>query len=114
MIDRMQRVEALIQEEVSRLIEADAETLGMVSILAVQVQRDLSAATVFIQPVLASDPQALLRELHSKNHAYRTTLLKRLHLRRIPELHFELDRRGEEIGRIESLLDQIGEEEQQS
>lgn len=109
MTNRIQRIDELLREELSRLLEEDAEQLGMVAVVAVRTTRDLSYSRVLISPVSTQDPQIVLRQLTERASFYRHRLLKHLNLHRIPQLQFDLGENEEEYFRVEALLDQIEE-----
>lgn len=110
MIDRMERINELLRQEVSRLLEAEAETIGMVSVVAVDAARDLSKATVYVVNVLENTPPTFIDLLNKHSRAYREQLLKKLHLRRVPDLTFILDRQGDVVNRVEELIDILHDE----
>ena len=104
---RTRRVGEQLQRELAGLIRDDIKDprLGMVSISAVQVSRDLSHAKVYIS-VLGSEEQAQ-ESLAVLRHAagyLRHRLGKLLHIRVIPELHFFYDRSLEEGARMGALI----------
>jgi len=89
--------------------------LRMVTISEVRIDADLAQAIVFIS-VSPQTPQEDRRHrldslsvLIRAAGFIRSQLGKRLHLRRIPELHFKLDDSQERGDRILNLLDQINQ-----
>jgi ribosome-binding factor A len=104
---RTYRVGEQIQRELATLIQNELKDprLGMISLSAVNVSRDLGHAKVFVS-VLGSDAQ-VAESMEVLQHAagyLRHKLGKSLHLRVIPELHFFLDRSLEEGARIGALI----------
>jgi ribosome-binding factor A len=104
---RTYRVGEQIQRELAGLIQSELKDprLGMISISAVNVSRDLGHARVYIS-VLGSDEQ-VTESMEVLRHAagyLRHRLGKSLHMRVIPELHFFLDRSLEEGARIGALI----------
>ncbi|HSG11074.1 MAG TPA: 30S ribosome-binding factor RbfA [Gammaproteobacteria bacterium] len=104
---RSRRVGDQIQRELSELIrdEINDPRLGMVSISAVTVSRDLAHAKIHVS-VLGDEVQAT-ESVNVLNHAagfLRHRLGKILHIRVIPELKFHLDRSLEEGARIGALI----------
>ncbi len=104
---RTRRVGEQIQRELAALIRDDIKDprLGMVSISAVQVTRDLSHAKVHVS-VLGNEQQS--REsvdvLNRASGFLRHRLGKILHLRVIPELRFYLDLSLERGARMGALI----------
>ena len=104
---RTRRVGEQIQRELAELIRTELKDprLGMVSISAVQVSRDLGHAKVHVS-VLGTEEQSR-ESVKVLNHAagfLRHKLGKLLHIRVIPELHFFLDRSLEEGARLGALI----------
>jgi ribosome-binding factor A len=104
---RSRRVGDQIQRELSGLIREEIKDprLGMVSISAVTVSRDLGYAKVYVS-VLGDELQAS-ESIDVLNHAagfLRHRLGKLLHIRTVPEFKFLLDRSLEEGARIGALI----------
>jgi len=106
---RTRRVGEQIQRELAALIRDEIKDprLGMVSISAVQVSRDLSHAKVHVS-VLGNEEQSG-ESVTVLNHAsgfLRHKLGKLMHIRVIPELRFYLDRSLEEGARLGALINE--------
>jgi len=104
---RTRRVGEQIQRELAELIRAELKDprLGMVSISAVEVSRDLSHARVHVS-VLGNATQTAesLKILQHAAGFLRHKLGQGMRMRIIPELHFHLDRSLEEGARISALI----------
>ena len=104
---RTRRVGEQIQRELAALIrdELNDPRLGMVSISAVQVSRDLSHAKVYVS-VLGNEEQSgeSVRVLTHAAGFLRHKLGKSMHIRLIPELRFYLDRSLQEGARLGALI----------
>ena len=117
---RSRRVGDQIQRELSGLIRDEIKDprLGMVSISAVSVSRDLGHAKVHVS--VLGDELQVTESVEVLNHAagfLRHRLGKMLHIRTVPELRFYLDRSLEEGARIGALINRAiasdrGEDEQ--
>lgn len=106
---RTRRVGEQIQRELAVLIRDEIKDprLGMVSVSAVQVSRDLSHAKVHVS-VLGNEKQSS-ESVTVLNHAsgfLRHKLGKLMHIRVIPELRFYLDRSLEEGARLGALINE--------
>jgi len=104
---RSRRVGDQVQRELAGLIREEIKDprLGMVSISAVSVSRDLGHAKVYVS-VLGDELQAS-ESIEVLKHAagfLRHRLGKLLHIRTVPELKFMLDRSLEEGARIGALI----------
>lgn len=82
--------------------------MGLVTVTAVDVTRDLRHARVFIS-ILGTDSErsATLDALSSMTSHLRSRLAKTLRLRVAPEIAFKLDDSVARAARIESLLAQV-------
>lgn len=105
---RTRRVGEQLQRELAVLIrdELGDPRLGMVSISAVEVSRDLSHAKVFVSTLgKAEDAEASLRVLQGAAAYLRRLLGQRMMLRSVPQLHFERDQSIEQGARLSALID---------
>lgn len=124
---RVQRVADQIQRELANLIQLELKDprVGMVSITAVNISKDLSYAKVFITVLntlsddaelnsfILSEPGSLekieiketLKALTKAAGFLRTMLGKRLRIRSVPKLEFHYDGSIERGQQLSSLID---------
>ncbi|MEX2430439.1 MAG: 30S ribosome-binding factor RbfA [Dehalococcoidia bacterium] len=112
---RTERINVLLQEEISRILQKELRDprLGQViTITRVEVSADLQHATVFIS-ALGDDAQErdALAGLKSAAGYLRRELGQRVQLRHTPELKFVLDVTTRQGDDVLSLLDHIRTEE---
>lgn len=104
---RTARINEQLRQEISLLIRSEVRDprVGLATITAVEASPELDHARVYIT-TLGDDEEkeAAVEGLRSAASFIRTQLGRRLHMRRIPELHFQVDRKLENALRIESLL----------
>lgn len=108
---RAERVAEAIREDVARFLSdgaKDPRLVGMVTVTAVDVPRDLRSARVFVS-IMGSESQraATLEALESMKGHLRSRIAKAIRLRVAPELSFKLDESVARAARIESLLAQV-------
>lgn len=107
---RLERVNQLIREEVSLLLQRELKDprLGFVTVTDVETSPDLRMAKVFVS-VLGNEEQwaASLAALGSARGFIRNWLRQNLDLRVTPVLEFRADRSMEHAARIQELLKQI-------
>jgi ribosome-binding factor A len=107
---RLDRVNQLIKEEVSTLLQRELKDprLGFVTVTEVEVSKDLRQAKVFVS-VLGDEQQwkSSLAALDSARGFVRNWLRQHLDLRVTPEVDFRADRSMEHAARIQSLLKQV-------
>lgn len=102
-----------LKREISDIIRNEMKDprIGFVSIVDVEVSKDLRHAKVFFS-VLGdeNEKEATLAGLENATGFVRTTLGKRLRLRHIPEIDFRLDDSIERGARIAEILRELGVE----
>jgi ribosome-binding factor A len=107
---RTDRINEQLRQEISLLVRDGVRDprVGMVTVTAVETSPELDHAKVYVT-VLGDDAEkeAALQGLRSAAPFVRSQLSKQLHMRRVPELHFQLDRVLQEATRIESLLREV-------
>lgn len=107
---RTDRINEQLRQEVSILVRDAVRDprVGLVTITAVETSPELDHAKVYVS-VMGDDAEkeAALQGLKSAAPFIRSQLSKELHMRRVPELHFQYDRVLAEASRIESLLREV-------
>ena len=104
---RTDRINELLREEIAVLVRDEVRDprVGLATVTAVETSPELDHAKVYITTLGDEEERAeVLAGLKSAAPFVRSQLSKRLQMRRIPELHFEIDRVLEEAMRIEALL----------
>ena len=111
---RLQRVNQLIREEISHLIQRELKDprLGFVTVTEVDAAKDLRTAKVYVS-VLGSEAQwkESLEALESARGFIRNWLTPRLRLRAIPHLTFHADRSMAHAAHIQTVLEELKTEE---
>jgi ribosome-binding factor A len=106
---RTERLNQLLREELASLVVGELKDprVRAVSITRVNVTQDLAYADVYVRTLTGatSDDEAVAG-LESAEGYIRRRLGRELHLRRIPDFRFHVDRSLEHVQRIESLLDE--------
>lgn len=107
---RTDRLNEQLRQEISILVRDEVRDprVGIVTITAVETSPELDHARVYVTALGddASKAEALAG-LKSAAPFIRGELGRRLHIRRVPELAFQLDRVLEEASRIDQLLREV-------
>jgi ribosome-binding factor A len=109
-MNRLQRVNQLVREEISHLVQRELKDprLGFVTITEVEVAKDLRTAKVYVS-VLGSEAEwraSLLALEHARGYI-RNWLAPRLRMRAIPHLTFHPDRSMAHAAHIQAVLEEI-------
>ncbi len=110
---KTQRLERIIEREIgSILLSSKDERLRFVTITKVNLTSDASIATVFYS-VIGNENQisATEKSLENAKGYIRSSLGKKLEIRKIPELNFKYDTSMEYGARIDSILKDIYKDE---
>lgn len=110
MTQRTDRVDELLREEMTSIIARDVDDprIGFATITDVRTAPDLRHAKVLVSVIgQPAERRATLAALGHAMPFVRHELGKRLHIKRIPEFHLELDDSVERGTRILHLLDEL-------
>ncbi len=111
---RLDRVNQLIKEEISYLLQRELKDprLGFVTVTEVAISKDLRSGKVYVS-VLGTDEQwrASLAALTSARGFIRSWLAPRLRLRAVPDLTFHADRSMAHAAHIQRVLERLRESE---
>ena len=110
MSQRMDRVDELLRQEIGSIISRDLSDprLGFATITDVETSPDLRHARVWVSIIGQPDERKATLAVLSRATAFmRRELGKRLSLRRIPDLHMELDDSAERGTRVLHLLNEL-------
>jgi len=107
---RAQRVAEQIQRELAMLIQRELKDprVGMVTLSAVEVSRDLAYATIFVTFLGKDDEEAIQSSMDALQHAsgfLRSQLGKIMRMRLTPHLTFKYDESLVKGRELSSLID---------
>lgn len=106
---RIQRVNELLKQEIGSLIlrELDFNRDTMVTITEVYASDDLKQAKVKVSIMPFLKAEKILKVLNSQVFNLQKLLNKKLKMKIVPKIRFELDKSEERKTRIEQLLKKI-------
>lgn len=112
---RTSRVGETVRDALVEVLRFDMKDLGMglASITEVEVSPDLHFARVFVSGLKEDETRALVDELQERRGRIRGFLGKRIRLRYTPELDFKFDETTMRASRIEGLLTEIRERDEE-
>ncbi len=105
---RQERIANVIQKEVSEMIEFQIrdEKLGFVTVSGVHLSNDYSFCKIYVSFLNKGDG-AQLEILNKYAKKFRGILGKKLQIRKIPEIIFEIDPSFREGQKIDSILEEL-------
>ena len=111
MAHRIERVSSLMRHEISELLQRqvkDPRLSKFIAVTEVSTSPDLRYAKVFVSYMGSEEEKKELMDgLEAASNFLRNQLLKRLRLRRIPELNFQWDDSIERGTRLLQLIDEV-------
>ena len=110
MSEKHQSIESLISRELTIIIQQELKdpSVGFTTITGVSLTNDYSSAKIYMTFLgqKARQEKGLLTLNKAKGYI-RSLLSKRLTIRKVPELIFELDETFEKAQKIENIIGQI-------
>jgi len=114
MTRRVQRLNNLIRQEISELLQRqvkDPRLGSFIAVTEVSISPDLRYAKIFVSHIgNEEEKRETMSTLASASGFFRRELAKRLRVRRIPELIFQWDDTIERGAHLLELIDQIAAE----
>jgi ribosome-binding factor A len=111
MAHRIERVNHLIRQEISQLLQRqvkDPRLESFIAVTEVETTPDLRYAKVFVSYMGSQEEKReMLDGLEAAAHFLRNQLARRLRLRRIPQLSFEWDDSIERGAHLLQLIDEV-------
>jgi ribosome-binding factor A len=108
---RIERVNHLIRQEISQLLQRqvkDPRLGNFIAVTEVSTSSDLRYAKVFVSCMGSEEEkQTMLSGLEAASGFFRNKLAKNLRMRRIPELSFHWDDSIERGDRLLHLIDEV-------
>jgi ribosome-binding factor A len=109
MYKRVERIKSELERILGEffLKEGRGFGIGMVSVNGILVSSDLSSAKVLVSFIGEQHPEAAFKKLIQHGREVQTFVFRRLLIRKVPKLMFELDQDPAGAYRIDQLLDDI-------
>ncbi len=114
MSHRIERVNSLIRQEISELLQRevkDPRLSNFIAVTEVSTSPDLKYAKVLVSCIGSEEEkQEVLSTLASASGFFRKELIRRLNLRHVPELNFKWDDSIEHGDHLLQLIDKVSSE----
>ena len=110
---RIERLNHTFMEEISHILmtEVKDEDIRFVTITGVDITNDLSYAKIYFTCALDIDKKSIEKELEEASSYVRHELSSRIEIRHTPKLVFKFDESIEYGNHIESIINEIHEED---
>jgi ribosome-binding factor A len=103
---RSERVGKLIREELSKMILREVELPALVTITEVEVDKKLDGARVKISVIPSKEDKNVLAILAAHVGHFQYLLLRKINIKPMPRIFFEIDHGFENAALVEKLLGQ--------
>ncbi len=104
--ERLKKLNDLLRDEAGKILKKELElNNALVTVVRADISPTLEHATVWISVFPESQEKSALKEINSKIYSLQQMLNKRLVMRPVPKIRFEIDKTEEEAARIEKLID---------
>lgn len=106
---RIEKVNELIKQQVAEIIEREIEfgKGAMVTVLAAETSRNLLNSKIVISVFPEGKANSALEILKKNVYDIQQVLNRRLNMRPVPKIRFEISRQIAEADRIEKLLEKV-------
>jgi ribosome-binding factor A len=101
---RSERVGKLIREELSKMILREVELPALATITEVLVDKKLDGARVEVSVIPSAEGENVLKILNAEAGHFQYMLLRKINIKPMPRIFFDLDRGLENAARVEKLL----------
>ena len=112
MADRTQRIQSIIGKNISEIIQFELRNpkIGFCTVSEVVVSTDFSYAKVYVTFLGSKYPKQNLEELNKCRGYVRSSLAKKIDIRKTPEISFYLDETYEKVNRLDEILKKESEQ----
>ncbi len=104
--ERLKKLNDLLRDEAGKILKKELELNdALVTVVRADISPTLEHATIWISVFPESQEGQALREINQNIYSLQQALNKRLVMRPVPKIRFEIDRTEEEAAYIEKLID---------
>jgi ribosome-binding factor A len=105
MSNRLKKLNDLLRDEAGKMLKKELEFNGvLVTVVRAVISPTLEHATIWISVLPESKRGTALQKINQKIYNLQQILNKRLAMRPVPKIRFEIDKTEEKAARIEKLL----------
>lgn len=98
------RIAQEMKDKINKIINDDIDDLDFVSVVDVELTKDLQDAKVFVQSLSSDQEEYVLKVLRKKEGFIKKQIALSMKIRKIPALIFKYDHSLENYNKIDSIL----------
>jgi len=104
---RLKKVSSLIQEEVGKIInsEIDLPRDVLITVISVEISIDIKHAKIYISVLPKNKTASTFKTLNHKISQIQRSLNRKLVMKFVPQIRFELDKTQDKMQRIAELIE---------
>jgi ribosome-binding factor A len=106
MSDRLKKLNDLLRDEAGKILKKELEFNDvLVTVVRADISPTLEHATIWISVLPESKRETALQKINLKIYHLQQILNKRLAMRPVPKIRFEIDKTEEKAARLEELIE---------
>lgn len=107
MSDRLLRVNRLLKQEVSKMVEKEIDpSWGILTITDVETSPDMKEAKIWYS-LLNGNEKIIQQELGGKKRYFQKELNKKLKMKFVPRISFEIDKSGKYVSELDEIFGKL-------
>ncbi len=105
MSERLKKLNDLLRDEAGKILKKELELNdALVTVVRADISPTLEHATVWISVFPESQEKSALKEINRNIYSLQQMLNKRLIMRPVPKIRFEIDKTEDRANKIEKIL----------
>lgn len=111
MSERIKKLNDLLRDEVGRILTSELEKVDsvLVTVTGADISPTLEHANIRISVFPRDETSRILKEIKKQIYHIQQLLNKRLSMRPVPKIRFEMDTAEERAARVEKLIEKVKE-----
>ncbi|TSC91205.1 MAG: Uncharacterized protein CEN90_587 [Parcubacteria group bacterium Licking1014_17] len=105
MTERLPKVNELLRKEVGAALKSEISTDAVVTVTRAEVSRTMEHATVWVSVFPEDKAEEVLNKIKADIYQIQQIINKRLFMRIVPKIRFEIDKSMEKVTKVEEVLE---------
>ncbi len=107
MSERLKKINDLLRDEVGKILLTEIEEDALITVTGASISPTLEHATIKISVFPLLKAKEVLEKIKKDIYHIQQSLNKRLIMRPVPKIRFEIDQTEERANRIEELIEKV-------